>query len=198
MEATHVEIATIRDVQGSGTHIHHTVPDAQVADVVFDFLPPIHITLGGVGGGVGGCGWASLPNQIHEMRFWSYTSSIHTDSQLNLACYVPARLTILPTSSPLGPRVRGRPGQERAPPIAASAGSGRACQQPGGSAGRPAQYRELTASGRALHDRVLTVALERERRLLSSLSAEVDVLIKLRGRLHAKVNNVHDYDPRDY
>ncbi|WP_434765923.1 MarR family winged helix-turn-helix transcriptional regulator [Pseudomonas triticicola] len=54
----------------------------------------------------------------------------------------------------------------------------------------------LTASGKALHARVLNVALERERRLLSGLSeAEVDTLIELLGRLHAQVPNVNEYDP---
>lgn len=54
----------------------------------------------------------------------------------------------------------------------------------------------LTRSGRELHDRVLKVALERERRLLSGLSAkEVDTLIHLLSRLHAQVNSVNDYDP---
>ncbi|MED7669808.1 winged helix-turn-helix transcriptional regulator [Pseudomonas moraviensis subsp. stanleyae] len=54
----------------------------------------------------------------------------------------------------------------------------------------------LTASGKALHARVLKVALERERRLLSGLSeAEVDTLIELLGRLHAQVPNVNEYDP---
>ncbi|MOA61019.1 hypothetical protein D3C78_1860520 [compost metagenome] len=56
----------------------------------------------------------------------------------------------------------------------------------------------LTASGRELHDRVLKVALERERRLLSGLSAEeVDTLIELLGRLHNQVNNVNEYDPNN-
>lgn len=54
----------------------------------------------------------------------------------------------------------------------------------------------LTASGKGLHARVLKVALERERRLLSGLSeAEVDTLIELLGRLHAQVPNVNEYDP---
>jgi DNA-binding MarR family transcriptional regulator len=56
----------------------------------------------------------------------------------------------------------------------------------------------LTASGKALHKRVLKVALERERRLLSGLSAsEVDTLIELLGRLHSQVANVNEYDPAD-
>lgn len=56
----------------------------------------------------------------------------------------------------------------------------------------------LTASGKDLHDRVLKVALERERRLLSGLSAaEVDTLVELLGRLHTQVSHVNDYDPVD-
>jgi DNA-binding MarR family transcriptional regulator len=56
----------------------------------------------------------------------------------------------------------------------------------------------LTDSGKALHQRVLKVALERERRLLSGLSdSEVDTLIELLGRMHAQVSNVNDYDPVD-
>ncbi|CAI8885791.1 MarR family winged helix-turn-helix transcriptional regulator [Pseudomonas chlororaphis] len=55
----------------------------------------------------------------------------------------------------------------------------------------------LTANGQALHDRVLKVALERERRLLSDLSPEeVDVLVNLLGRLHSKVSYVNEYDPK--
>lgn len=54
----------------------------------------------------------------------------------------------------------------------------------------------LTAEGLALHDRVLKVALERERRLLGDLSAEeVDTLINLLGRLQAQVTHVNEYDP---
>lgn len=54
----------------------------------------------------------------------------------------------------------------------------------------------LTASGRALHDQVLQTALERERRLLSDFSAqEVDTLINLLGRMHARVEEVNEYDP---
>jgi DNA-binding MarR family transcriptional regulator len=56
----------------------------------------------------------------------------------------------------------------------------------------------LTAAGRALHDRVLRVALERERRLLSGLSAEeVDTLIELLSRLHGQVSHVNEYEPQD-
>lgn len=54
----------------------------------------------------------------------------------------------------------------------------------------------LTESGQELHNRVLVVALERESRLLSDLSAdEVDVLVNLLGRLHAKVSYVNEFDP---
>ena len=56
----------------------------------------------------------------------------------------------------------------------------------------------LTASGKELHDRVLKVALERESRLLSGLSAaEIDTLVDLLGRLHLQVPNVNSYDPGD-
>lgn len=45
----------------------------------------------------------------------------------------------------------------------------------------------LTAKGRALHDRIVPVALERQRILLSSLSAaEVEKLMELLGRLRTK------------
>jgi DNA-binding MarR family transcriptional regulator len=54
----------------------------------------------------------------------------------------------------------------------------------------------LTAEGKALHDRVLKVALERERRLLSDFSpTEVDTLVDLLARLQTKVAHVNDYDP---
>ncbi|MNN40130.1 hypothetical protein D3C81_1541920 [compost metagenome] len=54
----------------------------------------------------------------------------------------------------------------------------------------------LTESGTQLYKRVLKVALERERRLLSGLSpSEVDTLIDLLGRLNAQVANVNEYDP---
>lgn len=56
----------------------------------------------------------------------------------------------------------------------------------------------LTASGKELHDRVLKVALEREARLLSGLSAsEVDTLVDLLGRLQLQVPNVNSYDPSE-
>ncbi len=54
----------------------------------------------------------------------------------------------------------------------------------------------LTPEGKALHDRVLKVALERERRLLSDLSPEeVDTLVNLLARMQTKVGYVNDYDP---
>jgi DNA-binding MarR family transcriptional regulator len=54
----------------------------------------------------------------------------------------------------------------------------------------------LTNHGKQLHDRVLRVALERERRLLEGLSAkEVDVLVGLLNRLNKQVSYVNDYDP---
>lgn len=46
----------------------------------------------------------------------------------------------------------------------------------------------LTAAGRALHDRIIAVALERERRLLSCLDgAEQAALIGFLNRLHANL-----------
>lgn len=54
----------------------------------------------------------------------------------------------------------------------------------------------LTTKGRQLHDRIIRVALERERRLLSDLTArEVDQLCDLLSRLHAKVQLANDYNP---
>jgi DNA-binding MarR family transcriptional regulator len=54
----------------------------------------------------------------------------------------------------------------------------------------------LTAEGKALHDRVLEVALERERRLLSNFtSKEIDDLVDLLGRLQKNVAYVNEYDP---
>jgi DNA-binding MarR family transcriptional regulator len=49
----------------------------------------------------------------------------------------------------------------------------------------------LTAAGRALHDRILVVALERERRLLSCLDREeIEVLLGLLNRLHGNLDAV--------
>lgn len=54
----------------------------------------------------------------------------------------------------------------------------------------------LTAEGRALHDRVIKVALERERRLLSDFSTEeIELLVNLLGRMQTKVGYVNEYDP---
>jgi DNA-binding MarR family transcriptional regulator len=54
----------------------------------------------------------------------------------------------------------------------------------------------LTPEGKALHDRVLRVALERERRLLSGFSpAEVDMLVNLLARMQTTVGYVNEYDP---
>ncbi len=51
----------------------------------------------------------------------------------------------------------------------------------------------LTKKGRALHDQILGVALERERALLSVLSAaEVDTLIGLLKRLHENLPSVDE------
>jgi DNA-binding MarR family transcriptional regulator len=54
----------------------------------------------------------------------------------------------------------------------------------------------LTPEGKALHDRVLKVALERERRLLSDFSPEeVDTLVNLLSRMQGTVGYVNEYDP---
>jgi DNA-binding MarR family transcriptional regulator len=48
----------------------------------------------------------------------------------------------------------------------------------------------LTAKGRALHDRIVPVALERQRELVSDLTPhEVEIFIRLMDRLQAKVAN---------
>jgi len=55
----------------------------------------------------------------------------------------------------------------------------------------------LTAEGRASHDRILAVALQREQRLLAGMSLdEVRSLIDLMARMHANVSNLNrdDYD----
>ena len=59
------------------------------------------------------------------------------------------------------------------------------------------RYRiSLTAKGKALHDKIIVVALERERRLLSGLTArEIDQLCDLLARLHTKVQLANDYQP---
>jgi DNA-binding MarR family transcriptional regulator len=54
----------------------------------------------------------------------------------------------------------------------------------------------LTPVGLALHDRIIQVALERERRLLADFSpAEIDTLIDLLKRMHAQIPHVNEYDP---
>lgn len=55
---------------------------------------------------------------------------------------------------------------------------------------------ELTRAGRRVHDRIIVVAHERERRLLAQLSPEeVDTLIDLLRRLHAQIPELDAYDP---
>jgi DNA-binding MarR family transcriptional regulator len=54
----------------------------------------------------------------------------------------------------------------------------------------------LTAKGEELHDRILPVALERERILLSSLSAtERQTLLSLLRKLRSGVAAVNEYEP---
>ncbi len=54
----------------------------------------------------------------------------------------------------------------------------------------------LTPTGYALHDEVLRIALERERRLLKGLSAdEVDTLLSLLVRTSANIPFVNEYEP---
>jgi DNA-binding MarR family transcriptional regulator len=54
----------------------------------------------------------------------------------------------------------------------------------------------LTTEGRTLHDRVLKVALERERLLLSDFTPEeVDTLVNLLGRMQTTIPQVNEYDP---
>lgn len=56
----------------------------------------------------------------------------------------------------------------------------------------------LTPEGRRLHDRIIVVALEREKLLLSGVSPqELDVLVNLLGRLLGNVNVTNAYRPRD-
>lgn len=56
----------------------------------------------------------------------------------------------------------------------------------------------LTPEGRAVHDRIIQVALDRERRLLADLSEpEVELLIGLLRRLHARMPALAGYDPDD-
>ncbi len=54
----------------------------------------------------------------------------------------------------------------------------------------------LTPLGYELHDRIIQVALERERRLLSDLSPdEVETLVDLLQRTTAKIPHVNEFDP---
>ncbi|WP_394792201.1 MarR family winged helix-turn-helix transcriptional regulator [Rhodoferax sp.] len=54
----------------------------------------------------------------------------------------------------------------------------------------------LTPSGRALHDRVFVVAKAREQRLLADFSPEeVDILIDLLNRMHARLDEVNAFRP---
>jgi DNA-binding MarR family transcriptional regulator len=55
---------------------------------------------------------------------------------------------------------------------------------------------ELTTRGLKLHDRILAIALERERRLLSGLSEqEVDILLDLLARMAKNLPYVNEYEP---
>jgi len=55
----------------------------------------------------------------------------------------------------------------------------------------------LSAKGRKLHDRIMLVALERERRMLTGFShREVEVLRDLLHRLHANLPLANGYDPQ--
>lgn len=54
----------------------------------------------------------------------------------------------------------------------------------------------LTPLGYELHDRIIQVALERERRLLSDLSPdEVETLVDLLQRTTARIPHVNEFDP---
>lgn len=56
----------------------------------------------------------------------------------------------------------------------------------------------LTPGGRALHDRVLVTALERERLLLGDLSeTEIETLIGFLQRMTAQLDQVNAVEPRD-
>jgi DNA-binding MarR family transcriptional regulator len=69
-------------------------------------------------------------------------------------------------------------------------GKGLAVARADGSDGRR-RLLSLTRTGRALHDRILPAALERERRLLSCLApTEVDTLLGLLNRLHSNLDMV--------
>ncbi|HWW46901.1 MAG TPA: MarR family winged helix-turn-helix transcriptional regulator [Xanthobacteraceae bacterium] len=54
----------------------------------------------------------------------------------------------------------------------------------------------LTRAGKAMHDKILKVALKRESLLISQFSPqELDLLIDFLGRMLAKVGEVNAYDP---
>jgi DNA-binding MarR family transcriptional regulator len=56
----------------------------------------------------------------------------------------------------------------------------------------------LTVSGQELHNRVLVVALERERLLLAGLSGEeVEILIGCLNKMSAQLDAVNAVDPND-
>jgi DNA-binding MarR family transcriptional regulator len=54
----------------------------------------------------------------------------------------------------------------------------------------------LTPQGKEMHDKIILVALERERRLLACFTEEeVDTLFNLLVRMHAQIAEVDAYDP---
>jgi len=54
----------------------------------------------------------------------------------------------------------------------------------------------LTAEGLQLHDKIIAVALEREKLLLDGLSEEnIEVLTELLRKLNTNLKQVNDYDP---
>ncbi|MGH6707870.1 MAG: MarR family winged helix-turn-helix transcriptional regulator [Bradyrhizobium sp.] len=54
----------------------------------------------------------------------------------------------------------------------------------------------LTKKGFDLHDKIIQIALDREKRLLSNFSArEIDALVSLLNRLHAEIPRVNAGDP---
>ncbi len=59
--------------------------------------------------------------------------------------------------------------------------------------GRRGQVASLTTSGRRLHDRIMSVALEREKRFLAPLSAaERRTLVDLLNRLYEHVDSIDE------
>lgn len=54
----------------------------------------------------------------------------------------------------------------------------------------------LTSSGRSLHDRIFVVAKAREQRLLADFSQkEIDTLVELLNRMHARLDEVNGFRP---